>query len=190
MEDNFLEQDKRPIFVDKIQIDMEASNKNQVKPYILDHAIQGYVEEINSEGLYQSSSTAQNFASFLKDKMLVIQAIRKGLPSKLFEKIKQVLPFTDVDWAGFLDVSSKTLQRYRQNPEKRFKSIHSEKIIELAEVTYLGKEVFGSDQKFYLWLNTPCYALRNMKPAELLKDSYGKELVMDELNRVEHGVFA
>ena len=168
---------------------MTYSNRNNPKPYNLDHAIQGYVQEMNYEGMYQSGAEL-NFASFLQDKMLVIQVIRKGLPSKIFEKIKQALPFTELDWAGFLDVSSKTLQRYRQNPEKRFKSIHSEKIIELAEVTYLGKEVFESDEKFNLWLNTPCYALNNMKPVELLSDSYGKELVIDELNRIEHGVFA
>jgi uncharacterized protein (DUF2384 family) len=29
----------------------------------------------------------------------------------------------------------------------------------------------------------------DLKPAELLKDSYGKEMVMAELNRIEHGIF-
>ena len=64
------------------------------------------------------------------------------------------------------------------------------KIIELAEVTNYGKEVFDSTEQFYLWLNTPSYALGNLKPTELLKDSYGKELVMGELNRIEQGIFA
>ena len=49
--------------------------------------------------------------------------------------------------------------------------------------------MFDSTEQFYLWLNTPSYALGNLKPAELLKDSYGKELVMGELNRIEQGIF-
>jgi hypothetical protein len=28
-----------------------------------------------------------------------------------------------------------------------------------------------------------------MKPKELLKDSYGKEMVIGELTRIEHGIF-
>ncbi len=166
------------------------SEQKTPKSYILDDLIPGYVQEINAGTGYAGMSGVQNFAAFLNDKMLVIQAIRKGLPSRLFEKIKQVLPFTDVDWSSFLEVSAKTLQRYRQNPEKRFKPIHSEKIFELAEVSYFGREVFGSDQKFNHWLRTPSHALRGLQPIELLRDSYGKELVMDELNRIEHGVFA
>ncbi len=67
--------------------------------------------------------------------------------------------------------------------------IHTEKIIELAEVTNFGKKVFDSNEQFYLWLNTPSFALGNLKPAKLLKDSYGKELVMAELNRIEQGIF-
>ncbi|MCC6451300.1 MAG: DUF2384 domain-containing protein, partial [Acidobacteria bacterium] len=32
------------------------------------------------------------------------------------------------------------------------------------------------------------FALGNVKPVELLRDSYGKELVMGELNRIAHGI--
>jgi putative toxin-antitoxin system antitoxin component (TIGR02293 family) len=89
-----------------------------------------------------------------------------------------------------LNLSKKTLQRHRNEDDFFFKPIHTEKIIELAEVTNFGKEVFDSEEQFYLWLNTPSFALSNLKPAELLKDSYGKELVMSELNRIDHGIFA
>jgi putative toxin-antitoxin system antitoxin component (TIGR02293 family) len=77
------------------------------------------------------------------------------------------------DWANFLDLSTKSLQRYRASPKHYFKSIHSEKIIEIAEVTKVGLDVFGNVEKLKLWLNTPSYALGKLKPLELLKDSYG-----------------
>jgi putative toxin-antitoxin system antitoxin component (TIGR02293 family) len=131
-----------------------------------------------------------SFADFFLDKMLIIQAIRRGLPYQIFNQIKAFTPFTDADWAEYLDLSTKSLQRYRDDKNFTFKPIHTEKIFELAEVTNFGIEVFGSSEKFYAWLNTPTYALNGYKPGELLKDSYGKELVMAELNRIEHGIFA
>ena len=60
----------------------------------------------------------------------------------------------------------------------------------MAEVINLGMEVFDTMDKFKLWLETPNYALGNLKPYDLLKDSYGKEMVVGELTRVEHGIFS
>lgn len=139
---------------------------------------------------FESVSRKISFSDFFQDKMLIIQAIRKGLPYKIFNQIKSFTPFTDADWAEYLDLSLKTLQRYRDDKDFYFKPIHTEKIFELAEVTNFGMEVFGSSEKFYSWLNTPSYALRNHKPVELLRDSYGKEMVMAELNSIEYGIFA
>ena len=135
-------------------------------------------------------SRSISFADFFHDKMLIVQAIRKGLPYKIFNQIKLFTPFSDADWAGYLDLSSKTLQRYRDDKDFCFKPIHTEKIFELAEVTNFGIQVFGSSEKFYSWLNAPSFALNGHKPGELVRDSYGKEMVMAELNRIEHGIFA
>ncbi len=150
----------------------------------VNESLTAYVKHIGS------ISRSISFADFFLDKMLIIQAIRTGLPYKIFQQIKRFTPFTDEDWAEYLDLSTKTLQRYRDDKDFHFKSIHTEKIFELAEVTNFGIEVFGSSEKFYSWLNAPSFALNGYKPGEFLKDSYGKEMVMAELNRIEHGIFA
>ncbi len=150
----------------------------------VNESLTAYVKHIGS------ISRSISFADFFLDKMLIIQAIRTGLPYKIFQQIKRFTPFTDEDWAEYLDLSTKTLQRYRDDNDFHFKSIHTEKIFELAEVTNFGIEVFGSSEKFYSWLNVPSFALNGYKPGELLKDSYGKEMVMAELNRIKHGIFA
>jgi len=129
-----------------------------------------------------------NYENFLEDKMLIIFAIRTGIPYSLFELIQDYTPFSENDWANFLDISTKSLQRYRASSVHHFKPIHSEKIIEMAEVTKVGLDVFGDMEKLRLWLNTPSYALGNLKPLELLKDSYGKELVISELTLINHGI--
>jgi len=127
------------------------------------------------------------YAEFLANKLLLISIIRKGVPYSFFDLIQQITPFDEADWANFLDISTKSLHRYNESA-KHFKPIQTEKIIEMAEVTNIGLEVFGGMQKLKLWLDTPNYALGNLKPMELLKDSYGKEMVVSELTRINYGI--
>ncbi len=128
------------------------------------------------------------YSDFFDDKMMVIAAIRAGIPYSMFDVIQDNAPFTEDNWAGFLDISTKSLQRYKTADVFHFKAIHSEKILEMAEVTNVGLDVFGSMEKLKLWLNTPSYALGNLKPIDLIKDSYGKELVISELTRINYGI--
>jgi putative toxin-antitoxin system antitoxin component (TIGR02293 family) len=130
-----------------------------------------------------------SFSNFISDKMLVIEVIRRGVPYSFFNDIMELAPFRLEDWLQLLNISSKTLTRYKQNKQK-FKPIQSEKIIEMAEVTHAGLDVFGSMEKFRLWLDTPGFALGNAKPIDLLKDSYGKDLVLAELNNINYGILA
>jgi len=131
-----------------------------------------------------------SFKDFIDNKLLVINSIRRGLSYNLFKTIMLFSPFSEEEWANYLNISSKSLQRYKKQEDFHFKPIHSEKILEIAEVTSLGKEIFDTNEQFYSWLNTPSLVFNNLTPAELLRDSYGKSLVIDELHRIEHGVFA
>lgn len=168
----------------------EEQKKHTADLTALNKAIRVYIQKIDKKSSFKIKTEELTYSDFFENKMLIIRAIREGLPYKLFNKIKEVTPFTEDDWAEYLNLSKKTLLRHRNDANYFFKPIHTEKIIELAEVTNFGKEVFDSTEQFYLWLNTPSYALGNLKPAELLKDSYGKELVMGELNRIDQGIFA
>lgn len=136
-----------------------------------------------------SAQKELTYSGFITDKMLIIEAIRVGIPYSLFDVIQHYTPFSESDWANFLDISTKSLQRYKQS-SKQFKPNQSEKIIEMAEVTNVGLDVFGDMHKFKLWLDTPNFALGNLKPMELIKDSYGKELVISELTRINYGILA
>lgn len=107
----------------------------------------------------------------------------------MFKLIQTSTPFSEHDWSGLLEISTKSLQRYKQS-DRQFKYIQSEKIIEMAEVTNIGVETFGEMGKFKLWLDTPNFSLGNNKPMELLKDSYGKEMILSELFKINHGILA
>lgn len=168
---------------------VEKGRNDPGKYKALNKAISTYVKDITETAKSGARNEHFTYSDFLQDKMMIIRVIRHGLPYALFSKIQEITPFTEDDWADYLNLSKKTLTRHKNESNYFFKPIHTEKIIELAEVTNYGKEVFNSTEQFYTWLNTPSFALGNLKPAELLKDSYGKELVMAELNRIEQGIF-
>lgn len=153
----------------------------------LDREINNLVRRSRLDHKYAGQKKKVTYADFLTDKMLMILVIRQGIPYSLFSLIRNLTPFTEDNWADFLDISTKSLHRYKQQA-KSFKPIQSEKIIEMAEVTKVGIDVFGDMDKFRLWLETPNFSLGNLKPLELLKDSYGKELVIGELTRINYGI--
>lgn len=130
-----------------------------------------------------------SYREFLSDRMLLVQAIRAGIPYRLFVLIKDESPFSEEEWADFLSISLKSLQRYKAAKDYLFKPNHAEKIFEIAEVTELGKVVFDNNEKFMLWLSTPSFALGNLKPVDLIRDSYGKEMVIGELHRINQAIF-
>ena len=136
---------------------------------------------------YLPPKASLTFAEFLSNKMLVIILIREGVPYSLFSVLQDYTPYSEKDWAEFLNISTKSLQRYKQS-SKNFKPLQSEKIIEMSEVTNIGLDVFGDTDKFKLWLNTSNFALGKLTPMELLRDSYGKEMVIGELTKINHGI--
>lgn len=129
------------------------------------------------------------YLNVLKDKLLISRAVRRGVTSQLFNEIKMNSPFDDKQWSIFLNVHIRTLQRYKVEKDHIYKSMQSERIFELAEVISMGNLVFDSPDDFKNWLITPSLSLGREKPINLLDNSYGKDLVMAELNRIEYGIF-
>ena len=125
---------------------------------------------------------------FFADPLSISNAIKKGVPYSFFEKLQSIGLFDQEAWANFLDISTKSLQRYK-TAGKRFKAIQSEKIIEVAEVTSLGLKVFGDNDRLKTWLDTESIALGGSKPVELLSNSYGKDMVISELTNIHEGIF-
>ncbi|WP_339866455.1 antitoxin Xre-like helix-turn-helix domain-containing protein [uncultured Algoriphagus sp.] len=119
----------------------------------------------------------------------VIMLVRQGVTFEDFDKFASKSAFSTEEWAEYLHISERTLQRY-QKEQKSFDSLQSEKIIEIALLQKRGVEVFGSKSKFQTWLETPCLALGDLMPKSFLDSSFGINLLRDELTRIEYGVLA
>jgi hypothetical protein len=95
----------------------------------LDKEISNIVKRSSIDKKFVPDKKAITYSEFLSNKMLMIFVIREGVPYSLFNLIQHLTPFTDDNWAEFLDISPKSLHRYKHT-SKRFKSIQSEKIIQ------------------------------------------------------------
>ena len=155
----------------------------------LNEAITTYITRVEQENPLRIAHKNISYENLLRDKMLLVDAIHEGIPIGLFNLIRQEMPYTDDDWADFLDISKRSLDRFKAHGDHVFKSIHSEKIFELAEVTQLGNSVFDTPDDFYTWLNTKSLALGNKMPITLLGNSYGKDMVINELHAIDQGIF-
>ena len=87
-----------------------------------------------------------------------------------------------------LPVTERTLQRY--SPEQHFSSAVSEQAIHVAEVLAKGTEVFQDKSKLSTWLNTPHKVFHGKAPFAMLSSRFGMELVLEELGRIEFGVYS
>lgn len=137
-----------------------------------------------------SNSNLQNIhSSVLQDSIALYETIEKGLAYSDFEDILNDDYFTTTDWADILGLTERTLLNYKKS-RKAFREIQSDKIVAVKEVIQYGLEVFGDKQKLISWLNQSKPIFKGHSPKGLLSNSYGKEVVMAELNRIEHGIFA
>lgn len=133
--------------------------------------------------------SSSSYREFLSDKYTLARAAKVGVTVRIFEEIQQFSPLNERQWSDSLNINVRTFQRYKTQPAHVFKPIQSAKILELAEVFNEGSKVFDNDDDFKDWLNTPSLALDNKKPIDLLDSSYGKDLVLAELNNIEYGIF-
>ena len=124
-----------------------------------------------------------------KGVLSIIDSINRGISFATFEAIIKKYSFTIQNWAEFLHISNKTLSRY-QKESKTFDALQSERILQIEILYSKGEAVFGDRSHFTQWLETKNLALGDILPLDLLKTSFGINLLMDELTRIEHGVLA
>ncbi len=121
--------------------------------------------------------------------MSLIKMVRNGIGFASFDKFANRSPFSLSDWSSFLHLSERTMQRYRSE-NKTFDSLQSEKILEIALLYNKGIEVFGNADKLDSWLGTDNLALGKIKPKMLLDNSFGINMLRDELTAIEYGILA
>lgn len=119
----------------------------------------------------------------------LVETVRSGIRFSLFDTLLQQLPFSLSEWARYLHLSERSLQRYKKE-KKNFDTLPSEKILQIALLYKRGIEVFGDKSKFDQWLETKNLSLGGVLPKSLLDNTFGIQMLDDEFGRMEHGILA
>jgi len=122
-----------------------------------------------------------NFSDF-------ISLIRKGVSKKAMERLMEITAITPKEMAFIIQVSDRTLRRHKS--QTLLNREQSERVVELARLYSRGEQVFGNLESFKEWMNSTVMALGNKRPKEFLDTSLGINILMDELGKIEHGIFA
>ena len=124
----------------------------------------------------------------LVNKMDLVELGSIGVTKNAVSNLANYLSLSSKQVADLLPVTERTLQRY--SPRQHFNQAVSEQVIHIAEVLAKGTEIFKEKSKLLLWLNTPHKVFSGNTPFSLLGSRFGSELVLEELGRIEFGVYS
>ena len=127
--------------------------------------------------------------SHLNDSFELIKISKQGIQFSLFQSLVLSGTFTLKQWAKFLHLTERSIQRYKKEG-KSFEPIQSEKIIEIVKLQKRGHDIFNSSENFDLWMRSKIIAIGGIKPIDIIDSSFGLEVINDELTRIEYGVLA
>jgi len=131
----------------------------------------------------------KGYEKHLDDRLWLVEEGAAGVPASA---VFDLIGFTHLRkefFAGMLNISSKTLDRYRQ-AEKKLNPAASEMMLNLFLLYKKGEEAFGNIDEFQKWIEKPAYGLGYKVPKTLIQTPAGIDLIMDELTRIQYGDLA
>ena len=124
----------------------------------------------------------------LESKMDLVELGSIGVTKNAVSHLANYLSLSWKQVADLLPVTERTLQRYTSH--QHFNPAVSEQVLHIAKVLAKGTEVFQEKRKLLLWLNTPHKVFSGNTPFAMLGSRFGAELVLEELGRIEFGVYS
>jgi len=106
-----------------------------------------------------------------------------------FKKVADLVPFTQAEWASVLHLSERTLQRYAKN-NGSFEGIYTDRILQLQELVETGLATFSSPDAFYQWLKKDKPVMGHVLNFTSLSTTRGIQETLNQLVRIQHGVYA
>lgn len=131
----------------------------------------------------------------MAEQPMAIYELKKNVPSLKnftfndFKKIADKVDFTQKEWSDILHISERTLQRYAHD-NGFFNTGVIDRILQINKVFERGKDVFGSYERFNLWLRDSPYMLEGRLSIHSLASFEGINMVLTQIGRIEHGIFA
>lgn len=153
----------------------DMKKKAKSKPYPI-------IEDDGTKNLLQEPMAVYIPSSFIKIPSVTV------FPYKRFQKLADKIPFTLKEWANILHLSERTLQRYAKN-NTPFEGIYVDRILHLEELINMGLETFVNGEALYRWLKRDKPVLGHLLSFESLYSTQGIQMVIDDIGRIQYGVY-
>jgi putative toxin-antitoxin system antitoxin component (TIGR02293 family) len=131
-------------------------------------------------------SVLRTYEKHLDDRFWMVEEAASGVPASAIFDLIRLTHLNKSFFAGMLNLSTKTLDRYRQG-DKHLNPASGEMILKLFSLFKKGEEIFGNSSEFQKWIEKPAYGLGYKVPKEIMQTPAGIDLVIDELIRIEYG---
>jgi putative toxin-antitoxin system antitoxin component (TIGR02293 family) len=120
--------------------------------------------------------------------MDLINLSRHGVRKSSLKSLAGYLGITMEKMSSLVHSSHRNIQR--KDEDELLDTLKTEKVLELAAFIKRGIDVIGTEDAFKEWVHSPIIALGNRKPIDFLDTTFGIQMVLKVLGRLEQGVFS
>lgn len=118
----------------------------------------------------------------------LIALTRTGIQKATLKSLASYMGIDMERLSSLLHSSYRNIQR--KQDDDLLDTLKTEKVLELAAFAQRGIEVIGSKEYFAEWLQSPLPALSNKQPIDFLDTTFGIQMLLKLLGRLEHGVYS
>ena len=129
---------------------------------------------------------AKVFRQPIADAWELQEKARKGLPYAALVSLVKRLRLGSEEVVFVFNLKRRTLARRKE--ARVLHADESDRVLRVARILALAREVFGAEEKATIWLRRTNRALRNRAPLSLLDTDLGAREVENVLVRLERGV--
>jgi putative toxin-antitoxin system antitoxin component (TIGR02293 family) len=169
----------------------KSGSSKKPKPYpIPEDEPVSMVEEaaVKYETLRVILGGKHSFGQSISGDFDLIRLTREGIKKSTLKSLAEYLGITMETMSRLLHSSHRNIQR--KDEEELLDTLKTEKVLELAAFAQRGIDVIGDKAAFKEWLHSPLPALGNKPPIDFLDTSFGIQMVIKILGRLEQGVFS
>lgn len=123
----------------------------------------------------------------ISSEMDLINLSRHGVRKSSLKSLAFYLGITMDKMSSLLHTSHRNIQRKAE--DELLDTLKTEKVLELAAFIKRGTDIIGSEDGFREWLQSAVPAIGNRKPIDLLDTTFGIQMALNVLGRLEQGVF-
>ncbi len=169
----------------KITHEIKADN---IKSNVLEEPSTAYMRLPTKYNSMSNINTILGINTSIKNDMDYVTITRNGLKKESIVRVTKNLGITQDKMSQLLHMSARTFQRLNNNEPLDIYT--SEQTIEMARVMVRAHSIFEDDATARYWLNSPLIVLGGIAPIDLFDTSFGVQMVMDLLGRIEQGVYS